>query len=187
MISKDISMSSQPMRSFLPIPPESSSTEMLLNTGVASTNLSNSTTKTGGGGVGLEGGSKTTPVIGGVVISHATLTGAKNELVRESVDLSFMDNIISAITSHLGEPIIQARSTDYVSRFVRVAYKLGEYYLCTSLIAPNTKPLITPLPYLNTNMLEEKIEMLGSGPVFLDECLMKRECKFGQDQRLERD
>ncbi|EGG04623.1 uncharacterized protein MELLADRAFT_108297 [Melampsora larici-populina 98AG31] len=128
------------MRSFSPIPPERSLTEMTLTTGVASTNLANSTTKTGGGGGGgLEDGSKTTLVIGGVVLSHATLTGAKNELVRDSVNHSFMDDV--SITSHLGEPIIRARCKDYVSRFVRVAYRWGEDHLGTSSISPNTKPI----------------------------------------------
>ncbi|EGG11879.1 uncharacterized protein MELLADRAFT_32967 [Melampsora larici-populina 98AG31] len=138
-ISKDITMSSQPMRSFSPIPPERSLTEMTLTTGVASTNLANSTTKS------------------------------------DSVDHSFMDDIISAITSHLGEPIIRARFTDYVSRFVRVASRWEEDHLGTSSIAPNTKLFTIPSTYLNTNTLEEKIEMLGSGPVFADEVLMKRE------------
>lgn len=173
-ISKDIAISSQPMRSFSPGPPERSLTEMTLTTGAASTNLANSTT-TKTGGVVSEDGSKNTPVIGGVVLSHATLTGAKNEVVRESVDHSFMDDIISAITSHLGEPIIRARFTDYVRRFVRVASRWEEDHLGSSSIAPNTKPFTIPSSYLNTNTLEEKIEMLGSGPVFADESQVKKE------------
>ncbi|KAG0139168.1 hypothetical protein CROQUDRAFT_666834 [Cronartium quercuum f. sp. fusiforme G11] len=171
-VSKDITMPLQTFRSFSPVPPERTMTEV----GTASTGLLGSLSSTNmKGGMATEDNPKPGAVAGGPVLPNAGLMGTKQDSVRESVDQVFMDDIIGAITSHFGEPIIRARFTDYVRRFVRVASRWEEEHLGSSFIGVKTKTFTIPSAYLNTNTLEEKIEMLGSGPVFPDEQYLKRE------------
>lgn len=70
--------------------------------------------------------------------------------------------ILNAIQSHYGEPVIRARVADYVLRFVRLASRYEE----------DGGLLPTTIGFPCTSYRQEK---LGSGVVFADESMMGRE------------
>ncbi|KAG6377424.1 docking domain of Afi1 for Arf3 in vesicle trafficking-domain-containing protein [Boletus reticuloceps] len=79
----------------------------------------------------------------------------------DSLDNLFIDDLISAITSHFGETLVRLRFTEYVSRFVRLASRYEE-------VATGSTALGFPsVPYTEGS--------LGSGVVFPDEALLARE------------
>ncbi|GAA5849623.1 hypothetical protein JCM8547_000514 [Rhodosporidiobolus lusitaniae] len=88
----------------------------------------------------------------------------------EQPDVVFMDEILHAISAHYGEPVIRARFTDYVSRFVRLASRHEEDTTFT-----------TSIGFRSTSFNDGSGRgygaqpMLGAGIVFADEGQASRE------------
>lgn len=74
---------------------------------------------------------------------------------QDSLDNMFIDDLISAITSHFGETLVRMRFTEYVVRFVRLASRYEE------LAVGSTKLGYGSAPFSDGS--------LGSGIVFPDE------------------
>ncbi|KIK47017.1 hypothetical protein CY34DRAFT_799863 [Suillus luteus UH-Slu-Lm8-n1] len=80
---------------------------------------------------------------------------------QDSLDNMFIEDLISAITSHFGETLVRMRFTEYVVRFVRLAARYEE------LAVGSTKLGCASAPFLDGS--------LGSGIVFPDEAVAFKE------------
>lgn len=80
---------------------------------------------------------------------------------QDSLDNMFIEDLISAITSHFGETLVRMRFTEYVARFVRLASRYEE------LAVGSTKLGCASAPFLDGS--------LGSGIVFPDEAVAFKE------------
>ncbi|KAG9313406.1 stabilization of polarity axis-domain-containing protein, partial [Chiua virens] len=79
----------------------------------------------------------------------------------DSLDNLFIEDLISAITSHFGETLVRLRFTEYVSRFVRLAARYEE-------VATGSTALGFPSAPFSEGSL-------GKGVVFSDETVAARE------------
>ncbi|KIJ61626.1 hypothetical protein HYDPIDRAFT_115800 [Hydnomerulius pinastri MD-312] len=79
----------------------------------------------------------------------------------DSLDNLFIEDLISAITSHFGETLVRMRFTEYVARFVRLASRYEE------VAAGSTKLGYSSAPFVDGS--------LGSGIVFPDEAAAFKE------------
>ncbi|TDL18713.1 spindle pole body interacting protein [Rickenella mellea] len=92
----------------------------------------------------------------------APIQGSKSDFVAkaDNADNIFIEDVISAISYHFGEPLVRARFMEYVSRFVRLAARYEEEIMGSTKIAyPNSPFMDGPNGYTQ----------LGSGMMFLDE------------------
>ncbi|KAG1753638.1 docking domain of Afi1 for Arf3 in vesicle trafficking-domain-containing protein [Suillus paluster] len=89
--------------------------------------------------------------------------GQKSEFAAkpDSLDNVFIEDLISAITSHFGETLVRMRFTEYVARFVRLASRYEE------VAAGSTKLGYASAPFADGS--------LGSGIVFPDEAAAFKE------------
>jgi len=84
----------------------------------------------------------------------------------DNADNVFIEDIISAINFHFGEPLVRARFVDYVARFVRLASRYEEDILGATSIG---------FPSVPFNEGPGDTSQLGSGVIFLDDVAGSRE------------
>ncbi|OAX42604.1 spindle pole body interacting protein [Rhizopogon vinicolor AM-OR11-026] len=79
----------------------------------------------------------------------------------DNLDNMFIEDLISAITSHFGETLVRMRFTEYVARFIRLASRYEE------VAAGTTKLGYSSAPFVDGS--------LGKGIVFPDEAVALKE------------
>lgn len=84
----------------------------------------------------------------------------------DNADNVFIEDIISAINFHFGEPLVRARFVDYVARFVRLASRYEEDVLGATTIGFPSAPF---------NEGPGDTSQLGTGVIFLDDVAGSRE------------
>ncbi|KAI0266905.1 spindle pole body interacting protein [Russula aff. rugulosa BPL654] len=84
----------------------------------------------------------------------------------DNADNVFIEDIISAINFHFGEPLVRARFVDYMARFVRLASRYEEDVIGATTIG---------FPSVPFNEGPGDTSQLGSGVIFLDDIIGSRE------------
>ncbi|KAG8907144.1 hypothetical protein FRB99_005252 [Tulasnella sp. 403] len=107
-------------------------------------------------------------------------SGSKNEQSNkaDNYDITFVEELTTAVTQHYGEAMIRARVAEYVQRFVRVAASYEESVLGSTTIGFSTQT------YSETGVSTTMVGMgipqgfggcLGSGIVFPDDLVRAKE------------
>ncbi|GAA5874615.1 hypothetical protein JCM3774_004662 [Rhodotorula dairenensis] len=107
----------------------------------------------------------------GMLNAAASATSEKLDPKADATDVTFMQEILSAIQSHYGESVIRARFCDYLHRFIRIASRYEEETTSATTIG---YPCAAYNPAAAGAGYGAQAS-LGSGVVFVDETTAVRE------------